>query len=48
VPMPYVLNAFLWRSYKNTRPVFHLATPVLDTDTYIFKVHVFTKQAQSE
>jgi len=29
-------------------PIFRLVRPVYDMDTYIFKVHVFTKQAKSE
>jgi len=32
----------------NTNTVFRLINPVYDTDTYLFKVNVFTKQAKSE
>ena len=38
----------LWRNHTNMNHVFRLVKPVYDTDTYIFKVHVFTKQTKYE
>jgi len=42
------MHVFLWRNHTNMNHVNHLVDPVHDMDTYIFKVHVFTKQAKYE
>jgi len=38
----------MWRNHKKMNQVFRLVNPVYDMDTYIFKVNVFTKQAEYE
>jgi len=44
------MHVFLRRSHKNTNNVFRLLNPVydVDTDTYIVKVSVFSKQDKYE
>jgi len=42
------IHVFLWRNRKNMNNVFRMVNTVYDMDTYIFKVNVFTKQANYE
>jgi len=43
-----LIYVFLGRSHTNTNTVFRLVNPLLDRNTYIFKINVFIKQARSE
>jgi len=45
----YVLNMYsrIPVTHKNTNNVFRLIHPIYNRNPYIFKVHVFTKQATS-
>ena len=42
------IHVFLWRNHKHMNNVFRLVNPVYNLDTYIFRVNVFTKQAEYE
>jgi len=38
----------MWRNRKNVNNEFRLVHPVYDMDTHVFKVDVFTQQAEYE